>query len=803
MANKNLDSCDNSQPQSEIQNNIKSALDIGDTNMTDSDQIVQKDNKSSEIMSDDVLNAEDNVNEQSDSKPDSNLDLDLDLDVNDPKRFRVPIQQAHYNMKTDFEILKNLLESKTPFHFSHQNDGEISLMTHPKTTIASRGNQPGDQTISEAIRKSLYFRAENFYVGIPCSNCYPSMHENALKVTGTNQPHVMLANTLINSNYQNTLQLLKKIMPERNVVLVTSVNSDVDAFSDYFNVKPVIVIEVPNVNAWSVYNDLKDKWKDCVSNGDLVLFCCGPLGRVLSADWFRKNETITSLELGSLFDPITQKQMYLYHQKILHPCSVCNPEVELTTEEQNFEDSFKLNVLDKCTWHENFNFMDWDACFGFYNGNLKTICRFYNLNLAKSDNFNIQFYCLWMLARCCRLMNYPLTLIESAYLQTKKQFDFRVEAVWEFVIECRNQLDRKHRFELLLSIKDKWLPNTDNCYWVDRSLYEWRILDEVSSEGYHVNQIDIGYAASKLLVANKKYPDSQKSRIENNLKHYERHYADKDSYNEFKKEIAMFQETQFPMLVLDEIPNIIHFVFIGSKSYKFGMLEYIAVKSAYEIHNPDAIFIFANEEPAAEDTIWWNKAKKYAKVVIVTIPRWINGHEIWAPQHQADVMRINILNSIGGVYFDLDIMSIKSIAPLIKKKKIVMCNELEKGLANCVILAPPNTKFMSEWIKQYETKYGELEDWWVGLSIRMPLELSKQFSEEIEIIEGKCFIPFMYCNYSIFDSTKDTENDFKDSYCVHLWTTELYKNPELVPRDAEYFSKNNNTFSRMFAKYAE
>jgi len=46
------------------------------------------------------------------------------------------------------------------------------------------------------------------------------------------------------------------------------------------------------------------------------------------------------------------------------------------------------------------------------------------------------------------------------------------------------------------------------------------------------------------------------------------------------------------------IPNIVHFMyFIGPDSREFGFINYLAVKTVYEVQKPDIIYFYYNEEP--------------------------------------------------------------------------------------------------------------------------------------------------------------------------------------------------------------
>jgi hypothetical protein len=49
--------------------------------------------------------------------------------------------------------------------------------------------------------------------------------------------------------------------------------------------------------------------------GSLVFVSCGPLGRILTKEWFEWDRSLTILEVGSVFDPMTQNVWRQYQKR--------------------------------------------------------------------------------------------------------------------------------------------------------------------------------------------------------------------------------------------------------------------------------------------------------------------------------------------------------------------------------------------------------------------------------------------------------------------------------------------------------
>ncbi len=246
----------------------------------------------------------------------------------------------------------------------------------------------------------------------------------------------------------------------------------------------------------------------------------------------------------------------------------------------------------------------------------------------------------------------------------------------------------------------------------------------------------------------------------------------------------------------DRIPRIVHLIWLdGPRS--FGPMHYLAIRSAHEVHRPERILLFAEREPVGSE--WWARATEIATIVPVRPPTMVNGRRIPWLQHRADLMRILILYSFGGIYLDLDVISLRTVEGLLDHR-VVMAREGDKGLGSCVILARSGERFLEEWINEYLNRYGEMDDWWVGLSVRTPLALSTRHPEVV-VLPQRAFMPLLYDDFRLF-TERVLPAELRDSYTVHLWETEASKT-SLFPVDADYFRTHDNGLTALCRPYVE
>jgi hypothetical protein len=676
----------------------------------------------------------------------------------------------------DWGHFADLLKTNTPFSFSKFNDGEIACILDPDA-VASRGFQKSCPLLGKKLYDALVHKQQKYYVGLPCSRCYPRIREyceNEVK-----HDNCTLANVLINSNINESLKLFQEVLPQRRVVLICSENARTDSLP----FQPYLVFRTPNNDAWSAFDRIKNLFI-FFSPGDVVILACGPLGRVLAYEWFSKRKDITCLELGSFYDPLMTKKSYLYHEGILFHCSECNPQML---------DTLPFNT--KNCENREFIYTDVSEYLHCYNAHSPSIFRAYKRRLGYISNED--YFCYCQIVKHC-----PKEEAYSLSLEISQKYPQRAEHVVEAIHKTADS-DKKN--ELYKAILDLPLPTGD---YVNENLYNWQIWDDYVTFAYYRGDYEESYSYWQKQMDKNKFPENFRERITDNGRYAKMMIDDRknsiDSYDRFLQDLQThpaYNETH------DNIPKYFHFIYI-SGGVDFCLMHYVAIRSCFEVHKPKQIFIYTDSEQ--KDNEWWELCKKYATVVKVTIPLYVNNHKINHKQHQADLMRVHILDKIGGVYMDIDVLSLQpfdgsTIKPVCEEKShtkenlyenhIVMSREASEKLANCVVASRKNNPFVQEWIKQYETKYGTHQDWWGGLSVVTPHYLAEKMPELISILIPKMFIPFLYNNMEFF--YKDISDTLVESFTVHLWETESRKE-NLIPRDRDYFSNNDNTFTKLY-----
>lgn len=214
------------------------------------------------------------------------------------------------------------------------------------------------------------------------------------------------------------------------------------------------------------------------------------------------------------------------------------------------------------------------------------------------------------------------------------------------------------------------------------------------------------------------------------------------------------------------IPNTYHFIFglaadFGGKPFSF--IHYLALLTCRVVNNPTKITLYCSHEPTG---VWWERAKPLVDLVTVRSPEAVFGNPIIHPAHKADVLRLEILLSQGGVYLDMDVLCLRPLDRLFSFE-VVMGEEEGVGLCNAVILAQSEATFLNRWLTEYRTFRATN---WNLHSVIIPARLAREFPELITVLDHRKFFSPPPSKADLLWFFLHPGSKFShESYCVHLW----------------------------------
>jgi len=214
-------------------------------------------------------------------------------------------------IKEDYQFFIKKLQNREPFAFAHFNDGEMRYICNYNQDPISRGSQIYHPELSNELKHALTINTPHtndlFYRGIPCAVCFPQMSQDTKSLLDKHNPYAKTTGACVfHHNYWNTenRQLFFDVLQKYRITWLTNPQFDLQSVCNQIglDINENRQITIPEINAYDTYKESTQQlvFKD----GELVLLLCGPVGRILAANWIDAYPNTTFLCIGSYFDYI-------------------------------------------------------------------------------------------------------------------------------------------------------------------------------------------------------------------------------------------------------------------------------------------------------------------------------------------------------------------------------------------------------------------------------------------------------------------------------------------------------------------
>jgi len=231
-------------------------------------------------------------------------------------------------MIDDMDWFINNLREKVPFGFARFNDGEMMGIANAGCIVA-RGDQHVDGTLSLSLRDALGYKQSNYYIGIPCSLCYPEHHTLATEIVG-DYDFLTRAVVTTNRNWKRFISEFPEAMASQRLIWISGNDQNINGLKALgLNLAKTALI--PRKNSWTFYDQIKEMMPQYFEPGDVVGISLGPSARVLVRQWFEEYPDITFIDMGSNLDPVTRNVYHNCHKgwdetgfNLAKRCPECN-----------------------------------------------------------------------------------------------------------------------------------------------------------------------------------------------------------------------------------------------------------------------------------------------------------------------------------------------------------------------------------------------------------------------------------------------------------------------------------------------
>ena len=251
------------------------------------------------------------------------------------------------------------------------------------------------------------------------------------------------------------------------------------------------------------------------------------------------------------------------------------------------------------------------------------------------------------------------------------------------------------------------------------------------------------------------------------------------------------------------IPKVLHYCFGMSSDFggkPWSLIHHVCLKSAVEHIKPRDVYFYCEFEPAGP---WWELTRRLVTVERIKARREIFGNPLLHVAHRADVVRLEKLLSVGGIYLDADVLVHGSFDCMLSHATVLGEQRVSgnvEGLCNAVILAEAHAPFLERWYSEYRSFRSKGHDeYWDEHSVRIPYQLSKQFPDYVTVLPHYAFFWPTYKAEDlalIFDSAAPI--DISRAHATHLWETPAWERylEHLTPRRVRGVATNFHYWAR-------
>lgn len=252
------------------------------------------------------------------------------------------------------------------------------------------------------------------------------------------------------------------------------------------------------------------------------------------------------------------------------------------------------------------------------------------------------------------------------------------------------------------------------------------------------------------------------------------------------------------------IPRLVHFIKSDDDPSRFTLMHYLAIRSAHFHIKPDTLYFHTVVEPSGK---WWDKAKKYVTVEYLKhVPTTIGDVPLRLAAHISDALRYDILNRLGGIYMDLDVITLKSFDPLfnypinLALEKAV--DKYEEVVCNAVIMSKPGHPFLKT-IQDAQPLHFK-EGCYSCHSVIMIRDLALWHPDEVNILNWESFY---YPGWEseayriMFGSNNPSEADWSKTFAVHLFASNGNYQPYAHMMNDHYILNNDSNFNRLVRQF--
>ncbi len=230
-----------------------------------------------------------------------------------------------------------------------------------------------------------------------------------------------------------------------------------------------------------------------------------------------------------------------------------------------------------------------------------------------------------------------------------------------------------------------------------------------------------------------------------------------------------------------------HFVFgLKEQTEPLHLVFYLALESCRQVNTPNAMHFHYRNEPYGP---WWDRIRPHLTLHQVgqidtgfgagayehsREGRFIQRENI-TYAHEADVLRLRILEHAGGCYADMDTMFVRRYPDELFNMDFAIAEErayadaagvLRPSLCNAVMFARPQSSFVRRWLAAMP---GRFDGTWSAHSCQAASALAARDGTDVAFLPWAWFYRFAATPQGIARLFTEVGAPRHDVFSIHLW----------------------------------
>ncbi len=275
---------------------------------------------------------------------------------------------------------------------------------------------------------------------------------------------------------------------------------------------------------------------------------------------------------------------------------------------------------------------------------------------------------------------------------------------------------------------------------------------------------------------------------------------------------------------MQKVPKIIHYIWIGANGKPFNVHHMVSIKAVAHYNPGYEIKIHCDEVPTGP---YFDKIKDMVTIKFADVPHEVFGVPFLYNPNKATLLRINILLEEGGIYQDLDIITLRSyddlldhdvcmgyelsemmsprqILGLLKNGRFEVLKfrgRITKGLCNGFLISAKNSQFLQDWLegfRNYDNKN------WGFYSVKMPYALQQSGKYDFQMIPAyQTHFPGCHPDELklLFEQNILNDSKYTGRYFLHTWESKSFKQYLEPLLDEAKIKSTNSTYCNAIKQF--